>query len=50
MPDLEARYDTRDDMRAAVLTVEYEPWPSSSMNSKSSTVILPVTELFRDLD
>ena len=35
---------------ALVLTVEYDPCPSSSLNSKSSTVILPFTELLRDLD
>lgn len=32
------------------LTVEYEPSPNSSMNSKSSAVSLPLTELLRDLD
>ena len=32
------------------LTVEYEPWPSSSRKSKSSTVMRPLTELLRDLD
>ena len=51
MPHLRARYDTtRNQTRPAALTVEYEPCPSSSMNSKSSTVIRPVTELLRDLD
>lgn len=33
-----------------MLTVEYDPCPSSSLNSKSSTDILPFTELLRDLD
>ena len=32
-----------------MLTVEYDPCPSSSLNSKSSTDILPFTELLRDL-
>ena len=32
-----------------MLTVEYEPCPSSSRKSKSATVIRPVTELLRDL-
>ena len=49
-PHLDARYSMRNDSGAPVLTVEYDPCPSSSLNSKSSTVILPLTELLRDLD
>ena len=49
-PDLQARYGTRNDSGPALLTVEYDPCPSSSLNSKSSTVILPLTELLRDLE
>lgn len=49
-PHLEARYGTRNDSGAALLTVEYDPCPSSSLNSKSSTVIRPFTELLRDLE
>ena len=38
------------DSGVVVLTVEYEPWPSSSLKTKSSTVMRPLTELLRDLD